>query len=415
MISQRTILAGMEVFHQALGDVFQITLPGFKPIVFAGPEANRFVLVSNRQDMLWRVEGDPVVDVLHHGVLIEDDDDHDHLRRMMNPSFTRRSLETFVPSMVRFTDQISDTWPVNQTLDMLVEMRKIALLILMDTLFAVDVTPDLDQLIPSILKTLKYISPGLWLVWRRAPRPGYQRALEDMDAYLYRIIKHRRQDVDQKDDLLSSMIERTGMNDSLIRDQLLTLLIAGHDTSTALLSWSLYLLGIHPMIMEQVRSEIDNELAGELPNPENIAQLTYLNQVIKETLRLYPPIHAGNRIAATDLEFNNYHIPAGSRILYSIYLTHRHPQHWPDPHRFDPQRFAPDSSTSPTPYAYLPFGGGPRNCIGGSFAQVESKAILARLFQKYDFKLLPTKVHPYMGATLEPHPGVMMKVTPRMR
>jgi len=365
--------------------------------------------------MFWRVEGDPVVDVLHHGVLIEDDDDHDHLRRMMNPSFTRRSLETFVPSMVRFTDQISDAWPVNQTLDMLVEMRKIALLILMDTLFAVDVTPDLDQLIPSILKTLKYISPGLWLVWRRAPRPGYQRALEDMDAYLYRIIKHRRQDVDQKGDLLSSMIERTEMNDSLIRDQLLTLLIAGHDTSTALLSWSLYLLGIHPMIMEQVRSEIDNELAGELPNPENISQLTYLNQVIKETLRLYPPIHAGNRIAATDLEFNNYHIPAGSRILYSIYLTHRHPQHWPDPHRFDPQRFAPDNSSSPTPYAYLPFGGGPRNCIGGSFAQVESKAILARLFQKYDFKLLPTKVHPYMGATLEPHPGVMMKVTPRMR
>ena len=413
ILQQKSILGGLEAFHRALGDIFQITLPGFRPIVFAGPEANRFVLVTHRDELLWRVDQDPVVRLLRHGVLIEDGNDHDNLRALMNPPLHRRALQTYLPDMVRFTDQIADTWQNKRSLDMLVEMRKIALLILVGTLFDVDLTPDLDHIFPLILKTLKYISPGIWLIWPQAPRFGYTRSLHELDAYLYGIIADRRNSNGHQIDLLSVMVNDTDMDDDLIRDQLLTMLIAGHDTSTALLAWSLYLLGKHPAALERVQAEVDDVLGSDLPDVENISELNYLNQVIKETLRLYPPIHAGNRIAAVDLEYQDYFIPAGSRIMYSIYLTHRHPDHWSDPARFDPDRFAPGSRNAPKAYSYLPFGGGPRNCIGGAFAQVEAKAILGRLIQRFDFKLLKPNVHAYMGATLEPHPGVIMQVKPR--
>ena len=415
ILQQRSILGGLEVFHRALGDIFQITLPGFRPIVFAGPEANRFVLVTHRQDFLWRVNDDPVVRLLRHGVLIEDGEAHDRLREQMNPSLHRHALQTYVPEMVQFTDQITDKWQENRTLDMLVEMRKIALLTLVGTLFDVDLTPHLNRLFPHILKTLKYISPGTWLIWPQAPRLGYKRSLKEMDAYLYNIITARRDSNAHQNDLLSSMVNDSDLNNDLIRDQLLTMLIAGHDTSTALLAWSLYLLGTHPSVMARLQIEVDDTLEGIQPNAENISRLIYLSQVIKETLRLYPPIHAGNRVAATDLEYKDYAIPAGSRIMYSIYLTHRHPDYWSDPSQFEPDRFAPGSHNTPKSYTYLPFGGGPRNCIGSAYAQVEAKVILARLIQKFNFTLVQPKVHTFMGATLEPRPGVLMQVETRQR
>jgi cytochrome P450 len=141
--------------------------------------------------------------------------------------------------------------------------------------------------------------------------------------------------------------------------------------------------------------------------------MTYLGQVIDETMRLYPPIHIGNRIAATELHYDGHRIPAGTRVVYSIYLTHRHEAHWSDPERFDPERFGPQAGQKPPPYAYLPFGGGPRNCIGAAFAQVEGKVVLSRIIQNFELTLTGNKVHPHMGATLEPRPGVMMHVRPR--
>jgi cytochrome P450 len=211
-----------------------------------------------------------------------------------------------------------------------------------------------------------------------------------------------------RDDLLGLLVE-SGMSDELIRDQLMTMLIAGHDTSTAALSWTLYLLGAHPAVMARACDEVRRVIGSERPPTyTDLSQLVYLEQVINESLRLYPPIHLGSRVAAVDLSFNGYHIPAGRRVLYSIYLTHRHPDYWPEPDRFDPDRFAPGSKQ--TPYTFLPFGGGPRNCIGAAFAQVENKIVLARLLQRYDFTLVDERVRPYMGATLEPHPGVRMRI-----
>ncbi len=413
LLRERNILAALEALHLEMGDVFRIPLPGFNPIVLVGPEANRFVTVTGRDDLRWRPEGDPVANLLRQGVLVTDGDFHDNLRRNMTPPLHKQMLGDYIETMWRRTDEVSANWTSSKPVDMLVEMRKIALLILIDALFKVDFSPDMQRLWDSILKTLAYISPGMWVIWPGIPRPGYRRALEAMDRYLYQIIAARREAVSQGDDLLSLLIRTPGMNDGLIRDQLLTMLIAGHDTSTALLAWSLYLLGKHPAELERVRAEVDQIVGSQPPNLETVNRLERMDYVTKEALRLYPPIHIGNRRAAVDLEFKGYQIPAGTRVVYSIYLSHRQERYWPDPHRFDPDRFSPEQSQARPHYVYVPFGGGPRNCIGLAFAQVEVKIVLARILQNFDLKLDNTKVHPHMGATLEPRPGVLMLTSRR--
>jgi len=412
MWQRRTILAALEVFHRELGDIFRITLPGFKPIMLAGPDANRFVLITSRGDLRWRIEGDPVTSLLRRGVLVTDGEEHDALRRRLDPSLHRRMMSGYVEAMWRSADRVAAAWVDDAPRDMLVEMRRVALLILTETMFGVDFAPDLKALWPSILKTLAYISPGPWILWRDLPRPGYGGALRRVDEYLYRIIAARRANPGGAGDLLGALVA-TGLSDDLVRDQLLTMLIAGHDTSTALLAWSLYLLGAHPDAMARARAEVDAVLGRQSPSIEHAAQLTYLDQVIKETLRMYPPIHLGTRTAATDLEFKGYRIPAGTRVLYSIYLTHRDPRHWPDPARFDPDRFTPERSKVRLPYTYAPFGGGPRICIGFTFAEVEVKIVLAWLLQQFDLSFTGHAVHTHMGATLEPRPGVRMRARRR--
>jgi cytochrome P450 len=416
LVQERHVLAALEAIHNALGDVFQLPLPGFDAVMLVGPEANRLVLVEGRERLRWRAEQDPVTRLLQHGVLVEDGEAHDRLRHEMNPSLHRKMMDGYIDTMWRRSDQIIDSWAasstVSVTVDMLVEMRKVALLILTDTLFQEDFTPHLKPLWHSILRNLQYISPGLWLVWPGAPRLGYGRALRQMDRYLYQLIAARRASLGEPSDLLGGLIT-AGMSDSLIRDQLLTMLIAGHDTSTALLAWALYLLAIYPDVQARLQHEIERVLGAGEPRLVAIGQLEYLEQVIKETLRLYPPIHLGSRIAATDIEFQDYHFPAGTRILYSIYLSHRHKNYWPDPHRFDPDRFTPENMRQRPPYVYLPFGGGPRNCLGMAFAQIEAKVVLARILQKYTLRFAGGHVRPRMGATLEPHPGVRLIVRRR--
>jgi cytochrome P450 len=158
---------------------------------------------------------------------------------------------------------------------------------------------------------------------------------------------------------------------------------------------------------------VDSVLAGEPPAVEHLSDLAYLEQVFLEALRLYPPIHIGNRLAATDLEMAGYKIAAGTRVMYSIYLAHRSEQYWDEPLRFWPERFAKEQRGTRPPLSYVPFGGGPRNCMGAVFAQVEAKVVLARLLQCYDLELVTTDVHPHMGAALEPRPGVVMRVRRR--
>lgn len=412
MLQARSLLRGLELLHQQLGEVYRIPLPGFRPVVLVGPEAAHFVYVTERQRLRWRAEADPVTRLLRGGLLVEDGEVHRVLRRQLNPSLHRRMLNGYAEAILERTDQLSAEWSAERPIDLLHQMRRLTLLVLVDNLFGADLSAELDRLWRPILRTLRYIGPGAWLLWRDVPRPGYRRALNALDEYLYRLIEQRRSEGALGPDLLGQLIHG-GLDDQLIRDQLLTMLIAGHDTSTALLSWTLHLLGTHPAVLAELQAEVDQRLSGGAPKLTQVARLPLLNQVLNESLRLYPPIHLSSRTAAADLEFGGYRLAAGSRVLLSIYLTHRHPHHWPEPNRFDPRRFALDQADERQPYAFIPFGGGPRSCIGMAFAQAEAQLILARLLQRYRFQHLGRPVRPHMGATLEPRPAVWMQVTRR--
>jgi cytochrome P450 len=406
-------LAALQVFQGEVGDIFQLTLPGFKPIIAAGPEAAHRVLATDRRLFSWRPAGDPVARLLRQGLLVTDGELHDSLRRTMMPALHRGHLPEYVATMWGCTDQVTDRWKGAGPYDMLSEMRRVALLIFMRTLFNVDFSQDIDRLWEPILRLLTYISPGLWIFLPKKPRPGYGSAIQEIDEFLYDIIHRRRTGEGLADDLLSLLVSVPALDDGLIRDQCLTMLIAGHDTSTALLAWTLYVLGSNQAAYERVRAEVDMVLGKNPPEHEQVDRLEFLEQVIFETLRLYPPIHTGMRFSTEDVELLGCHVPKNSRLMYSIFLTQHMECHWPEAEKFDPERFSLENKKGRQPYTYLPFGGGPRNCIGAAFAQVEVKTVLARLIQVFDFRWDPKAVHPHMGATLEPRPGVPMLVKRR--
>lgn len=416
IIQHRSVVPALSVFHAETGDIFRLSALNFSAIMLAGPEAGRFILTDHREDFLWRLETDPLTDLLMHSVLVEDGKTHDDMRRQLSPALHKQMMARYAAGMVQRTDQVIDTWADGQRVDMLVEARKIALLILMDSLFDVDYTPELARLWRSVIYLINFISPGLWMFWRGVPRPGYQKYRAQMDDYLYQIIDLKQRDLPDEPnpdrlDMVSYLLY-SGMPRERIRDQLMTMLIAGHDTSTAQLSWVLRLLGEHPDALARAQAEVDSVLGNQTPDTENTKGLAWLEQCLKETLRLYPPIHIGSRTAVRDLEFKGVGIPQGARVLYSIYLTHRHPAHWDAPDDFKPERF--DNKKHYDPYVYLPFGAGKRNCIGASFAQSEALVVMARILQRVrlDASGAPG-VHVHMGATLEPRPGVPMTISRR--
>jgi cytochrome P450 len=392
-------LGPLKVMAKHVGRFFQIPIPGFRPFVVFGPEANRKVLVTERNKLLWR-NTDPVTDLLQRGVLVTDGAEHDHYRGLMEAPLHPSRLSGYTKMMIEQTDRVSSLWRDGDVVDMLVESRKIALLIIMQALFSKDVWGDMPRIWKPILKAIKFISPGMWIFWRNMPRLGYRKALNELDDYLYRIISDRRRlTVHPPNDLLQHLID-ADLTDDVIRDQMLTMLIAGHDTSTALLAWTFALLGQHPDIHARLVEEVDT-----------LDRAPLLDQVIKESMRLYPPIHIGNRRVAEEMTFNEGVVPAGERMFYSIYLTHRDPAIWENADGFCPERFSHGRKTPP--FSYIPFGGGPRSCIGAAFGQAEARIVIAHLLRTYTFEFTDHKIHAHMGATLEPRPGVNMRVVLR--
>jgi len=407
---ERSFLFLMRILYDRLGKVFQIPLPSFQPYVVAGPDANRKVLVTEQGKVRWR-NTDPVTDLLRHGILITDGSEHDHYRELMEPALSHKELPNYTSMMLQQTSRVSQKWLDGQVVDMLVEGRKIALLIIMQALFSVDFQEEMPRLWTPILKSIEFISPGFWILWRNIPRPGYKKNLEALDNFLYELISTRRAG-ESKMDLLDHLI-RAGLDDDQIRDQMLTMLIAGHDTSTALLAWSFYLLGSNPNIMTSLVAQLDESLGVHAPSSPAGWQPHLLDEVIKEALRLYPPIHIGNRMVTEDIDFGDgRNVQAGERLFYSIYLSHRDKSIWEFPDEFRPERF--EHGRKMPPFAFVPFGGGPRACMGAAFGQAEARLVIARLLQTFSFQWTGKKVHAHMGATLEPRPGVFMRVTRRL-
>jgi cytochrome P450 len=408
-LKEKSPLGPLKILAKHIGYFFQIPLPMFKPYVVFGAESNKKVLVTERDKVLWR-NTDPVTDLLGQGVLIVDGEEHDHYRKLMEPSLHASRLAGYTDLMLHHTDRVSAQWRDGEIVDMLVESRKIALLIIMDTLFSKNVWDDLEKIWKPVLKSIEYISPSAWILWRNIPRFGFRKPLKALDEYLFGVINDRREKtVDhlspaahRPNDLLQHLID-AGLTDKVIRDQMLTMLIAGHDTSTALLAWTFALLGQHPEIHQKVVNEIDKTI--------DLERVPLLDNVIKESLRLYPPIHIGNRRIASEINFDGNKIPKDERLFYSIYLTHRDENVWENADSFCPERFS--NGKKPAGLSYVPFGGGPRVCIGATFGQVEARVVLAYLLKNFTFEFTNHKIYPHMGATLEPRPGVTMKVKRR--
>ena len=398
------ILPILELVQREIGDIFQLTLPGFSPVVIASPEALRQVLVDDRDAYLWRPSDDPVARLLRRGVLVTDGEEHACLRRIMDPSSRRKHFAFRCQEIWQDVDRVIDAWHSDRTYDMLVEMRKLALLIFERVYFSHDLLPEMDALWRPMLKALAYIGPGRWVVTGAGDPPRVTRAL---DEHLFALIRQRRAHPNPPDDLLTHLVQALN-DDELVRDQMLTMLIAGHDTSTANLAWTLFLMGKHREWYERAQIQVWDELGSEPPAPDTIGRLTILDQVVKESLRLYPPIHVGNRFTARDVELAGYRVAKGTRVMVSYYLVQRHRDHWDAPTEFRPERWQPDFR--PAPFTYVPFGGGPRNCIGGSFAQLEVRLVLARILQRKELTLGRGKISASMGATLEPHPHMKMHV-----
>jgi cytochrome P450 len=319
-------------------------------------------------------------------------------------------LGGYLMTMAQQAARLSAGWRDGTVVDGLAAMRQATLLILGQCLLGVDLQPDLPRLWGPIRQLLAYISPGWWLVWPNAPQPGLRRARQVVDAYLFGLIAARRARPGGPGDVTTTLIA-AGLSDDLIRDQLLTLLIAGHDTSTALLGWALHALAAHPVVQQRAAAEARRALGSGPLTLDHLRALPYLDAVIKETLRQHPPIHLVSRRVVRDLEWGGYRLPAGRRLLFSIYLTQHDPAVWPEPERFDPQRFLSAGELAARPaLSYLPFGAGPRVCVGAAFAQLEARAVLAYLLQHFDFAAAPGAVQSAMGATLEPHPAVRLVV-----
>jgi cytochrome P450 len=413
MLHERSVIAAFEEFHARLGNVFRLQLPGFHPIVLVGAEANEFILVKEKDNLRWRSDTDPITRLLGNGLLVTDGFVHDDPRRVMTPALHMPMIHAYLNAMWRGTNQTLAKWRDDSTVDLLNEMRKLSLLIVFDALFKDDFSPELERLWGSTLRLMRFISPGLWMIWSGAPERGYSKARRELDEYLYAIIRRRRAQVQSssEDNDLIGLLISAGYDDHHIRDEMMTMVVAGHDTTTALLAWAWYMLGQHPDVYERARDEAtailgapsDDLNSDAPPTMDHLKQLTYIDQIVRETLRLYPPAHLGSRIAMQNLEFDGYPIPEGSRVIYSIYLTHRLKAHWgDDANGFRPERFA---SRPPAKFTYLPFGGGPRLCIGAAFGEIQAKLVMARVLQTFDLQIDPSKAHTHMGATIEPRHG----------
>jgi len=258
----------------------------------------------------------------------------------------------------------------------------------------------------------------------RIPTPRNRRFLvarRKLDEAVYRLIAGRRRSGEDTGDLLSMLLaardEETGegMSDRQLRDEVVTILIAGYETTADALAWTWYLLGTHPEAGARLHAELAAVLAGRVPAVEDLPQLPYTRMVLQEAMRLYPPAWGLLRQAREDDEIRGYRIPARARIVISQYVVHRHPGFWEEPEQFDPERFAPGRAASRPPFAYFPFGGGQRMCIGNNFAMMEAQLILATVAQRYRLDLVPGHpVEPEPLITLRPRHGVLVTLHDRV-
>ncbi|MCC7085388.1 MAG: cytochrome P450 [Pirellulales bacterium] len=357
--------------------------------------------------------------VLGNGLLNSEGEFWLRQRRLMQPAFSKASVNGYADIISAQTSEVIARWHDGQQIDLHYEMNRLALGIVGKALMDIDLSDVSNEIFGPINSAMRdfsnrfegWFNPPMWIPTPRNLRA--KRNVRQLDRVVNRIIHQRRESGRDRGDLLSKLIaardevDQTGMTDRQLRDEVMTLFLAGHETSANALTWTWFLLSQNPQSEERLFEELRRILGSRPPQIDDVPKLMYTDAVVKESLRLYPPAFAFSRRVLADVKIGGYHIPADSAVIMSQWVIHRDSRWWAEPEQFRPERWL-SGQTQPRPdYAYFPFGAGPRGCIGNLFAMLELVLVLAIIAPRFRFELLaPEKVKPWPSVTLRPASGI---------
>jgi cytochrome P450 len=367
--------------------------------------------------------------LLGRGLLTSEGDFWMRQRRLVQPAFRHDRVAAYGAVMSRCAEQMLDSWQPGQTRDILADMLGLTLRIAAWTLFGAEAGSETSA-VSEAMRVLQESFVGrfgaLLLLPTWVPLPSHVRAwraVRQLDDIVYGFIRQRRRlGGEERGDLLSLLLEARdaddgrGMSDRQLRDEIMTLFLAGHETTALGLSWAWYLLARHPQVEERLAAEAIRVLGGRPPAVEDVPQLTYTGQVVREVLRLYPPAHVIGREAVRDCVVGGWPVRRGTSLIFSTWVVQRDPRFFEEPEAFRPERWGNDLARRLPRYAYFPFGGGPRRCVGEAFAMQEMVLVLAAVARRYRFTLVPgLEVVPRPQFTLRPEPGISAVLAGRDR
>lgn len=353
--------------------------------------------------------------IFGNGLATSVGDEWKRQRKLAQPAFHSKRINAYAETMTTYAKQMLATWHFGETRDVHADMMRLTMAVLVKTLFGLDMAGQANIAIEALEVVMRELSHRF-----RDPLPistptpsniRFLQAMEQLNEVIYAIIRERRANANDTGDLLWMLLnaqdEAGGMDDELIRDQAMTLFIAGHDTTALTPTWIFYLLAQNPEAEAKVVAELSTVLNGRAPTLDDLPQLLYTEQIIKEAMRLYPPAWCvDGRIALNDCVLDGWHVPKGAMVMMSQWVTHRDPRWYPDPARFDPDRWTDEFVKHLPKYAYFPFGGGPRVCIGNAFALMETRLILATFLQRVKPNLVP-------GQTVVPESSIIFTLRPK--
>ncbi|HEX3821686.1 MAG TPA: cytochrome P450 [Candidatus Sulfotelmatobacter sp.] len=406
------------------GDIFYYRAAWLHVYFLNHPDLIEEVLVRNPRNFL----KDRVVRnsrwFFGEGLLTNEGDSWLRQRRLSAPAFHRERVSTYAKIMTGYARQMLARWKDGETLDVHQEMMRLTLQIVVRALFNVEAEQSAE--ISSALNLIMSNTTGVRIllppIARYLPTPrmiSFRRAVARMDQTVYKIIAQHRANKTDSGDLLSMLMaardeDGSRMSDQQLRDEVLTFLIAGHETTALALTWTWHLLAQHSEVERKLHEELDRVLGGRVPEFSDLPALTYAERVIKESMRLFPPAWSLARTVISDFELRGYRIPAGANVVMSQWIMHRSPTYFPEPEKFDPDRWSTEKAHKLPRFAYFPFGGGPRQCIGLSFAMMEATLLLATIAQS--FRLRAVDNHPVVlvpSFTLRPKHGLRMTLSTR--
>jgi cytochrome P450 len=410
---------------QEYGDIAHYKI-GWNHIVFLNhPDYIREVLVVQNDNFVKERTVRRSKMLLGEGMITSEGAQHRVQRQVAQPAFHRQRIPEYAETMVREAARMRDQWRQGEERNIAIDMMHLTLNVVAETLFATDLRDEVHELADAINRImglynfLVMLPAAEWLVQVRPPGlAAFVRARKRIDAVVHRMIEAHRKHHSDGSSLLDLMLaaspDRSPASEKSLRDQVITIFLAGYETVANALAWTWYLLSQNPDCERRFHEEIDRELQGRLPAYEDIPRLRYVEMVMAESMRLYPPAWAMGRYALSDFQLGDFFLPSRTTVLMSQFITHRDPRFFPDPLRFDPERFTPDAKARRAKFTYFPFGAGFRQCIGESFAWMEGVLLLATLGQKWKLKLVSHHpVEPEPLITLRPKYGMRMRLEPR--